>query len=270
MEISLNRAAELIKEKGILGATNHIYKVIFNRFKETSSKILLYIFKRYFIKKLKRFKSSNISDVVEYAEKFCFGSIKPSQIKTELIELLKKYVEINPKYILEIGTGNKGGTLFCLCKLAPDSATIISIDLPGGPFGGGYPKWKTSIYKAFAKEGQSLHLLRMDSHKEETVEEIKKILNGNSLDFIFIDGDHSYDGVKKDYEMYRNLVKIGGIIAFHDIVQYGDPNLVGGVPRFWNELKEYIGKNIYSEIIHNASQEGYGIGIIKKQREDKN
>jgi len=45
-------------------------------------------------------------------------------------------------------------------------------------------------------------------------------------DFLFIDGDHTYEGVEGDFEMYSPLVRRGGIIAFHDIVP-GPPENVG-------------------------------------------
>jgi predicted O-methyltransferase YrrM len=38
------------------------------------------------------------------------------------------------------------------------------------------------------------------------------------LDFLFIDGDHTYEGVKQDFEMYTPLVRKGGLVAMHDIV----------------------------------------------------
>jgi predicted O-methyltransferase YrrM len=47
---------------------------------------------------------------------------------------------------------------------------------------------------------------------------IEGILKGRKVDFLFIDADHSYEGVKKDFEMYSPLVRKGGIIAFHDII----------------------------------------------------
>lgn len=178
------------------------------------------------------------------------------QIKQEFIELLKIFQELNPKYIMEIGTAY-GGTLFCFCKLAPEDATIISLDLPEGPFGGGYPEWKISIYQAFAKENQKLYLLRKDSHMEETLEEVRKILNSNQLDFLFIDGDHTYEGVKKDFEMYGPLVRKGGIIAFHDIVEnfWRDPTV--GCNKFFKELN-YNKK----QIIFDKNQGWAGIGFI--------
>jgi len=41
---------------------------------------------------------------------------------------------------------------------------------------------------------------------------VKKILAGRQVDFLFIDGDHSYEGVKKDFEMYSSLVRKGGVV----------------------------------------------------------
>jgi len=58
----------------------------------------------------------------------------------------------------------------------------------------------------------------------------------DKLDFFFIDEDHTYDRVKQDFEMYSKLVRPGGIIGFHDIFP-GPPETVGGVPRFWDEVK---------------------------------
>ena len=55
-------------------------------------------------------------------------------------------------------------------------------------------------------------------------------MSNNHFDLIFIDGDHSYAGVKNDYEISKNSCKI---FVFHDIVNEVCP----GVVKFWNELK---------------------------------
>lgn len=39
----------------------------------------------------------------------------------------------------------------------------------------------------------------------------------NRIDMLFIDGDHSYEGVKKDWDLYSPLLKSGSIVVFHDI-----------------------------------------------------
>jgi predicted O-methyltransferase YrrM len=211
------------------------------------------------IKILKSFSSDNIEEVFNFSWNFYGGLIRPIQIKEEFVELLKIFKDLNSKYILEIGTAD-GGSLFCFCKLAQDNATIISIDLPGGKFGGGYPEWKIPIYQAFAKENQKLYLLRKDSHSQKTLEEVKKILNGNQLDFLFIDGDHSYEGVKKDFEMYSPLVRKGGIIAFHDIVKH-PPETGCEVERLWKEIKNSFN---FKELIKDINQNWAGIGILIK------
>ena len=52
-----------------------------------------------------------------------------------------------------------------------------------------------------------------------------------SLDFCFIDGNHSYEFVKEDIELYLPKVKKGGLFGWHD---YG--HVKGGVEEAVNEL----------------------------------
>lgn len=211
-----------------------------------------------FSQKIQKFKSDSVDEVINYCFYFLGGIIRPIQIREEFRSFLQIFKDKSPKIVLEIGTAN-GGSLFSLCKLAPVDAVIISIDLPAGRFGGGYPEWKTPIYELFKKEDQKLFLLREDSHLVETVVKIKKILNDKQIDFMFIDGDHTYEGVKKDFEMYSTLVKSGGVIAFHDVTPGGLEEFTGGVPIFWKEIKnEYT----YKEFINDQNQTGYGIGCL--------
>jgi len=49
-----------------------------------------------------------------------------------------------------------------------------------------------------------------------TGENALKEIPDNSLDFIFIDGNHSYEYVKKDCEMYLPKIKKGGLMSGHD------------------------------------------------------
>ena len=43
-----------------------------------------------------------------------------------------------------------------------------------------------------------------------------------AIDFIFIDGDHSYDACKADIDAWTPYVKRGGVIAFHDFGSRAD------------------------------------------------
>lgn len=188
--------------------------------------------------------------------------IRPMQIREEIAQLLRIVDELKPRVVLEIGTA-RGGTLFLWTRAAAEDALLVSIDLPGGLFGGGYARPKAVLYKHFALGKQRIELLRADSHNPNILEKVKQLVGSKGVDFLFIDGDHRYEGVKRDYEMYSPLVRSGGVIAFHDIVPGPEEN-VGGVPRFWSELKKSLPQGRYLEIVRDWSQGGYGIGVVFK------
>jgi predicted O-methyltransferase YrrM len=214
-------------------------------------------------------KCENIDDVVKLCFHVFCGSfykylgwdIHPLQVKQELVELLRFVKRLKPRIILEIGTA-RGGTLFSFMKVIPQDGMAISVDLPGGEFGGGYTAWRTLFYKSFATRGQRVFLIRGDSHSPITFSRIKKILNKRKVDFLFIDGDHSYEGVARDFEMYRQLVSPGGIIALHDILPhrpfyYADS--LAEVDKLWRRIKcQYPN----CEIIGNSKQRWAGIGVV--------
>jgi len=208
-----------------------------------------------------KLKENDLEGLVNLAFSFyCLGiKIKPAQVQEEILHLLYILRDLKPKYLMEIGTF-MGGTLFLFCQVADPNAVIISVDLPYGRFGGGYPKWRIPLYKSFVKFNQKLHLLRLNSHDLKTFRLVQNILNDQLLDFLFIDGDHSYEGVKLDYEMYSPLVRKGGIIAFHDIIP-GPEKHVGGVPIFWSEIKNQF-KTL--EIVKDWNHGKAGIGVIFK------
>lgn len=207
-------------------------------------------------------KCQNITDYIDLTFNFLFAGvyrIAPLQVKEELTELLNILIDVKPKYVLEIGT-SKGGTLFLLARVSSSDAQIISVDLPQGQFGCGYPEWKIPLYQSFATQNQKLSLIRNDSHAQSTLDSVKKILRGAKLDFLLIDGDHTYSGVKKDYEMYHSLVRKGGLIALHDICVH-PPESGCKVDQFWNEIKT---KRNCRELIKDIHQGTCGIGLIQK------
>jgi predicted O-methyltransferase YrrM len=193
-----------------------------------------------------------------YRGKGYFKTIAPRQNSTEIEELYKTVRDLVPMRVLEIGTA-RGGTLYLWTQAATADATIVSVDLPEGQFGGAYPVCRIPFYQAFKRPGQKLYLLRKDSHQANTVEEVNNLFNKHLIDFAFIDGDHTYGGVKADFLNYGPLVRPGGLIGIHDILPR--PDLPGiEVDRFWKEVRK---KYNTSEIIGpDKSGRKIGIGLI--------
>jgi predicted O-methyltransferase YrrM len=183
--------------------------------------------------------------------------IRALQVREEMVQFLGIVEELRPRRVLEIGTC-RGGTLFSLCFLSQPDAKIVSIDLPKGPFGGGYEWFRVPIFRMFATGNQKLHLIRSDSHSPETFDRVSAILGEEQLDLLFIDGDHTYRGVKRDFEMYAPLVGRGGVVAFHDIVEHAAE---GGceVSGFWNEVRH---RGETSEFVNDWHQQWGGIGVL--------
>lgn len=244
------RAIEILRKEGM---------VAFLR-KALAYTKLEFLILPYALVKVKKANFANLDDLVDFCLNGSGGLIKPSQVREEILGLLEILKEKKPKVAIEIGTAN-GGTLFLFCRVAYKDATIVSIDLPGGRFGGGYSWWRIPMYKAFKLPEQELHLIRADSHSQETLAKVKSILDGKKADFLFIDGDHSYEGVKQDFEMYSPLVKDGGIVAFHDIVVVHPVETGCEVNRLWDEIKQ--GGHEYIEIVDDWNQGMCGIGLLQ-------
>jgi len=110
------------------------------------------------------------------------------------------------------------------------------------------------------------------SYAPSTVQRIERLLNGKEVDLLFVDGDHSYAGVKSDYESYRHLVRSGRLIAFHVIVddyltRFGSSTSIGyaeGVPMFWRDLKNGKPDQHFWEFIADPDQDGMGIGVLEQ------
>lgn len=56
----------------------------------------------------------------------------------------------------------------------------------------------------------------VELYKMLSIEAADKLLKFAPFDFVYIDGDHTYEGIKQDIRSYLPLIKDGGIIAGHD------------------------------------------------------
>lgn len=210
---------------------------------------------------------------------------KAQQVPAEIKGLQNEVALLGPSTVVEIGT-SLGGTLVRWLELQSPNL-VISMDYPDGIHGGaGYDRRQelqnyVNEYVQFHKQKTNCIFINADSHEQGSVDSLKKTLAGKQIDFLFIDGDHRYkDGVLKDFLMYADLVREGGIIAFHDVLDSEWQKSVGAdVDILWNELKQFGFKtrDIFGlkqdaiNIMPASAPHGFGgIGIVYFEHEKFN
>lgn len=176
--------------------------------------------------------------------------VRAQQIESEIQSLARVVAALEPRVVLEIGTA-RGGTLLIWAQLARD--LVVTCDLR-------QPEHRRSLYARFPPPGSSCRIAALagDSHSPAFRERVVEQLAGAPVDFLFIDGDHTLEGVTADYRDYAPLVRAGGLIAFHDIVdrQVEPSSRVG---ELWKELRR-LGN--VEEIVEDYGQIGCGIGLL--------
>jgi predicted O-methyltransferase YrrM len=181
---------------------------------------------------------------------------KPEEIRW-LFELVRAE---RPRVVLEIGL-DFGGTFFLWSRAAAPDAHLFAIDTkPVGRLGMWSPF--SLVRRAFAVGSQRVTLLMdSDSHSENTRQRIATLLDRRAVDFLFIHGDHSYEGVWQDFKMYSPFVAPGGVIAFADISQNPAAS-TKGVAQFW---REFTVQHKTDERVVN-DEPGFGIGVYRVSR----
>lgn len=179
-----------------------------------------------FIDKLQ--KDPNIS--VEIDGRVCHNNVK----------MLVNLCDItNCKTYCEIGVHN--GTSMSYAASSKNVQKCIGIDLFEDTHGH-YMKDNLSLKKSLqninnnkTKNGNphcSIKLIRGNSNDENVIQNLINELQGRHIDVLFIDGDHSYEGVKRDYYNYKKFVS--GYIVFDDYNEKWP-----GVKKFVDEIIEY-------------------------------
>jgi len=180
-----------------------------------------------------------------------------SQKHDEIIPFLDWARSRSPKVVCEIGTDACGNS-FLISQALQSVECFIGLDI-----------FVTNWYllRDLARDLQEVHAINGSSYAPPTVASVQRFLGGRKIDLLFIDGDHSYEGGKKDFLAYRGLVRDGGIIAFHDIVpdhgqRFGikTAGYAGEVPLLWSRLKDAYPSR---EFVEAQGQDGCGIGALE-------
>lgn len=167
----------------------------------------------------------------------------------ELAAFGKLLVDQDVQSIVEIGT-HTGGTAWFFKQLGLE---VIAVDI--------------DLSKVVETPG--VHYVQaspteLDPYTHVTPQDVASAIAKNlgPVDAVFIDGDHSYEGVLADWLAYRDLAT--KIIAFHDITEH-HPDYNCEVSRLWEQIKlDYA----CTEIIDSSGpppNPGYswaGIGVV--------
>jgi len=193
-----------------------------------------------------------------------FDEFRPAQIRSEFSELLRRVRAHEPRASLEIGTAT-GGTAFLLSRCLPREARLVTLDIADNAA-------RRAAARMFSFDGRSILPRCADSHRPETLQMVIRDLRSDLLDFLFVDGDHTFDGVAADFRLHVPRVRDGGLVAMHDIVpdslaRRGEAAAArtDGVPRFWVRVRECVPDA--EEIVESPTQEGYGIGVLRVSAE---
>lgn len=146
---------------------------------------------------------------------YAIGTI---QVYDEFLDAINFVIDKNINSFIEIGT-DAGGTFYAwTCCSTP--GLRVSIDIPHGNYGRGTDVFsetnRNAILSGYPGE---CYFIAGSSHDTEVINTLTGKLGGRLVDFLFIDGDHTEEGVVQDFLNYKKFVKDGGWIGFHDIKQ---------------------------------------------------
>lgn len=155
--------------------------------------------------------------------------------------LVAKSIKGKNAHILEIGTlfGIGAGIIFDAIHSQFDSVHFTLLDPLEGYYHANQADVLTGLsvnekvlrknLKRVGMEDENFTLVKALSTDAEAIEAVAK----DKFDLLIIDGDHSYAGVKTDFENYIQNVKLGGYVIFDD---YGSKE--------WPEVQEYVDKEL--------------------------
>lgn len=154
------------------------------------------------------------------------GGLELQQIPEEYIEYLWFLKNRKSEKYLNIGIGNDGSFMVETYIQSDSLKRSVAVDNTSY---GVFTNIENINYRInWLKENTNILI---DFFNMNSIEYFKN--NDEKFDTIFIDGDHSYDGVKLDYDYCLNLLNDNGVMIFHDIASLQCP----GVVKLWNEIK---------------------------------
>jgi len=193
-------------------------------------------------------------DIIRHPYLRGFSKTNWPQYKSEIQDFIQLLKDEGVTSYLEIGCRH-GDSYHAVGKVLPKGSLVVGVDLPGarsgketgGKFRDSYVSLQRAEYE-LNKLGQDAHVFIGNSHDSKIIKLVQKFKH---FDAVFIDGDHSPDGVRADWENYGLM---GDIVAFHDI--YGKTHNPTNIMKLFMEVR--TGKR-WTEFAFNGLDRGIGV-----------
>ncbi len=151
------------------------------------------------------------------------------------------------KLSLDIGIASGGQTKF-LRDYFPAEKTIV-VDIGQHPNFVHWERIKPQVNSELILE------IIQDSHVPEVAEKLAPF--AGQVDFAYVDGDHSYRGLRKDIFLVRELIRPGGYMVLHDTL---------AVPDCKRVHDELLQSGTFGLVRNFALRFGISIWMMKKVR----
>jgi len=171
------------------------------------------------------------------------------QHEAEFAAFIDVIHELDVQSYLEIGS-KFGGSLWRIGMAMPKGSACVFIDLPRREGASSYYSMH-GVIRRLSGEGRSCTAIWGDSTSLGVIAQARQ---KGPYDLVFIDCNHTYDFVRRDWVNYRPMASKA--IAFHDVALQSS-----GVPRLWDEIRA-DGRYRYHEIKLDPAGTENGIGIV--------
>ena len=163
------------------------------------------------------------------------------QLPEDILRIQEVIFDIKPDVIVETGVAHGGSLIYyaSLCKII-GKGKVVGVDIEIRKHN------RKAIEEHFLAE--YITLIEGNSISDKIAKQVKSLIKENQKVLVLLDSCHTYDHVKKELELYSEIVSIGSYIVVTDgIMQILNDVPRGGEDWYWNNpvnaLKEFLSEN---------------------------